>query len=174
MKEIKKISGSICSFAGILSVIILTFFDQFTKYLAVTYLKDHEPMVLISHILELKYLENKGIAFGMLQGKIVLFLTVCILFLAAALYAYIRIPKTNYYLPLMLTGFLIISGAVGNSIDRFFRGYVVDFIYVSWIDFPIFNVADIYVVCGGILLVILAAFYYKDDDFTFLSLKKRG
>lgn len=69
---------------------------------------------------------------------------------------------------------LMLSGALGNMIDRVFRGYVIDFIYFSLIDFPVFNMADIYVVCGGILLVIFVFFKYKkEDDFDFLSFRKK-
>ena len=50
-------------------------------------------------------------------------------------------------------------------IDRFFLGYVVDFFYFVLIDFPIFNVADIYVTCAAIVLLVLGIFYYKDEDF---------
>ena len=71
--------------------------------------------------------------------------------------------------------YVLVSGALGNFIDRIFRGYVVDFIYVSLIDFPVFNLADVYVVCGGILLLLLVCFYYKDDDdFAFLKPGKRS
>jgi signal peptidase II len=64
----------------------------------------------------------------------------------------------------------IAAGAVGNMIDRVFLGYVRDFLYFSLIDFPIFNVADIYVTCATILLILLLLFYYKEeDDFAFLS-----
>ena len=67
----------------------------------------------------------------------------------------------------------MVSGALGNFIDRVFRKYVVDFIYFSLIDFPVFHMADIYVVCSGILLVILVCFKYKnDEDYHFLRLKK--
>ena len=59
---------------------------------------------------------------------------------------------------------------MGNFIDRVFRGYVVDFIYFSLIDFPTFNVADIYVVAGVILMVLLIVFVLKDED---LDLKKK-
>lgn len=63
----------------------------------------------------------------------------------------------------------MVSGAVGNCIDRVFRGYVVDFVYFSLINFPVFNVADIFVVCSGISLVLLVCFKYKDDnDYQFL------
>ena len=64
------------------------------------------------------------------------------------------------------------AGAIGNMIDRFCRGYVVDFFYFSLIDFAIFNVADIYITVSAVLLVILMMFYYKEEDFAFLSRKK--
>ena len=86
-------------------------------------------------------------------------------FCAVMLWLFFRIPKTGYYIPLILAGGILTGGAAGNFIDRAFRGYVVDFIYVSLIDFPIFNLADIYVVCGGIALVILVLFHYRDEDF---------
>lgn len=163
-----------CTLAGIICAILLLILDQFTKYLAIIHLKGKQAVSLIPGVLELKYLENRGMAFGLMQGKIALFAAVCLLFLIFAVYAYMKVPKNIYYLPMIAVGFLIISGAVGNFIDRIIRGYVVDFIYVVLIDFPVFNVADIYVVCGGILLVLLAVFKYKDEDFDFLSRKKRA
>ena len=79
-------------------------------------------------------------------------------------------PATAYYGPLLFTAAVVFSGAMGNFIDRVFRGYVVDFIYFSLIDFPTFNVADIYVTCGIIALVFLIFFRYKEeDDFDFLK-----
>ncbi len=169
MKEEKALSPAFCMFAGILSVILLTALDQYTKVLAVRHLRWEEPIILIEDVLELKYLENRGIAFGMFQGKISVFVVLCILFFLAAIYLFIRIPKTRYYLPLILILFLMVSGAAGNFIDRAVRGAVVDFIYVSLIDFPIFNLADIYVVCSGILLILFVCLKYKDEDFGFIK-----
>ena len=97
-------------------------------------------------------------AFGMLQGKIPFLLIMCFFFLILALYIYIRMPKTAYYIPLMVLDMVVFAGALGNFVDRYFRGYVVDFIYFSLIDFPTFNVADIYVVCGGDTYCIVCAF----------------
>lgn len=74
-------------------------------------------------------------------------------------------------MPLILIAFFMLAGALGNFIDRVFRGFVVDFIYISLIDFPVFNLADIYVVCSGILLVLAVCLKYKDEDFDFLSRK---
>ena len=93
-------------------------------------------------------------------------------FFAVLLYLYARIPKNKYYLPLLITGAALASGALGNFIDRLLYGYVIDFIYVSLIDFPVFNVADIFVVCGGIAFVILVGFCYKDEDFDFIKRKR--
>lgn len=161
-----------CTVTGVILVTALTLLDQGTKLLALTYLKDRGDIPLIKGVLELKYLENRGMAFGMLQGKIPVFVILCLLFFAAFLYFYIKIPKTVYYMPLMIIGFFMISGALGNFIDRVFRGFVVDFIYISLIDFPVFNIADIYVVCSGILLVLFVCLKYKDEDFYFLGRKK--
>ena len=113
-------------------------------------------------------------AFGMFQGKRLLFVFLCVVFLAALAFFYARIPKNRYYLPLLVTGAVLAAGALGNFIDRVVLGYVVYFIYISLIDFPVFNVADIFVVCGGIFLVLLIGFYYQDEDFEFIRIRKRN
>lgn len=175
MKEKHFIPPFLCATFSMVSAVLLIFLDQYAKVLAAFYLKGKSGIPLIPGILELKYLypENRGIAFGMFQGKTVLFAVISIVLLAAIIWFFIRIPKKMYYIPLILVCILMFSGAVGNLIDRVFRGYVIDFIYFSLIDFPIFNLADVYVVCGGILLVFFVLFKYKqDDDFDFLSLKK--
>ena len=66
----------------------------------------------------------------------------------------------------------MISGAIGNLIDRIVHQYVIDFLYISLIDFPIFNVADMYVTIPIAFLVLFILTTYKDDEFTFLSPKK--
>ena len=76
-------------------------------------------------------------------------------FLLAIIYLFIKAPATVYYRPLLYTAAIVFAGAMGNFIDRVFRGYVVDFIYFSLIDFPVFNVADIYVTVGVALFAIL-------------------
>ena len=84
-----------------------------------------------------------------------------------------RIPEEKKYIWLRLVSILVISGAIGNVIDRLFRQYVVDFIYFELINFPIFNVADMYVVIAAILLIFLVLFVYKEDtDFDFMQLKR--
>lgn len=159
---------------AILSFLLLTGLDQFTKYLAVEHLKDRPSVVLIPGILELSYLENSGMAWGMFAGKRALFLILTAVFFLIVLYVFIRLPKTAYYAPFGAVLVLLASGGAGNFIDRIKSGTVKDFIYISLIHFPVFNVADILVVCGGILLFLLFCLKYKDDDFAFLSLKRNS
>ena len=134
--------------AGII-ILVLTLLDQVSKHLVLTYLKGENDISLISGVLQLRYIENRGMAFGLFEGKIPVFVILCLLFFCLFVYVYARIPRTRYYLPLAVTSVIMVSGALGNFIDRVFRGYVVDFIYFSLIDFPVFNMADIYVVCSG-------------------------
>ena len=82
-------------------------------------------------------------------------------------------PENRRYLPLRSCAVLLCAGAVGNMIDRVRLGYVIDFFYFRLIDFPIFNVADCYVVAACIVFALLVLFYYREeDDFSFLSRKK--
>ena len=162
-----------CGILWALGILVLTILDQWTKHLAETALKGSESISLIPGVLELTYLENRGMAFGMFQGKQVIFLLLCMVFFVFLIYVYRRIPKNRYYLPLIITGAVLWAGALGNFIHRLLYGYVIDFIYISLIDFPVFNTADIFVVCGGIAFVILAGFYYQDEDFAFITMKKR-
>ena len=157
---------------GVIGFIILVLADQWTKKMAVLRLKDQDPIVLIKNVFELYYLENRGAAFGIFQGKRVIFLIITIIILLFLAYCFWRIPYTRKYATLRGVLVLIAAGAVGNFIDRMYNGYVVDFFYFELIDFPVFNVADIYVTTAAIALIILVIFYYKDEDFEFLGGKK--
>lgn len=171
MKTLTKSKGFFL-FLDIFMLVLLAALDQFTKNLAVIHLKDKPALVLLDDVFELHYLENSGAAFGMLQNQKVLFIVIALVMLAASGYLLIRMPRNKHYLPLEILVVLIAAGAVGNMIDRILYNYVVDFFYFKLIDFPIFNVADIYVSVSCVLLAILLIFYYKDNDFDFLSKKK--
>lgn len=159
--------------AGLLGSALLILADQYTKILAVRHLKDSEPFVLLKGVFELHYLENRGAAFGMLQDQRLFFVIMTTVAVIAAVYFYVIIPKTKKYLPLSICIVFLLSGALGNFIDRLFLGYVVDFFYFSLIDFPIFNVADIYVTVTFCVLVLLIFFYYKEEDLQVFSRKYR-
>ena len=150
--------------AGLIGFAVLILIDQFTKHLAVVRLKGQEPFVLIENVFEFHYLENQGAAFGILQGKRSFFLIITIIVLIVVLYIYIKMPADRRFLLLRVLIILIAAGALGNMIDRLRQGYVVDFFYFKLINFPVFNVADIYVTCSAIALVLVVLFYYKDAD----------
>ncbi len=148
--------------------------DQITKYLAVLYLKDQPPYVVWNGVFELSYLENRGAAFGMLQNWHLFFIICTVLILAAVIWFFLRVPMTARFLPLRFCAVLITAGAVGNLIDRMRLNYVVDFFSFVFIDFPIFNVADIYVTVSVFLLVLLILFYYKEEELAQIFHRRNG
>ena len=154
-------------------MVLLTFLDQFTKYLAVLYLKGQPSVPILKNILVLQYLENKGAAFGMLQNQKIFFIFIEILILLVIAFVLFRIPSHKKYTLMHVILVLVAGGAVGNMIDRVLQDYVVDFIYIELIDFPIFNLADIYVTFATAVFVIAVLFYYKEEDFAFLSVKQK-
>lgn len=157
----------------IVLTVVFVALDQLTKYLAILELKGKNPFVLINHVLELQYLENRGAAFGMLPDQKIFFVIIAIIILFVILFVLIKAPDTKHYHLFRFLLVLIASGAIGNMIDRLVRNYVVDFIYFSLIDFPIFNVADIYVTVATTILIIALLFYYKENDFSFLTSKSQ-
>ena len=144
-------------------------FDQFTKKWALANLGDHQPVPLIEGILEFLRIENHGAAFGILQGQMSFFYIISAVVGIVILYVLLRMPCEAKYYPLLITISFIAAGAVGNLIDRIFRRSVVDFIYFKPIDFPVFNVADIYVTTATAVMMILVLIYYKDEEFDFLK-----
>lgn len=143
----------------------LILFDQLTKYWALTGLKWKRPFVIWDGVFELRYLENRGAAFGILQDQKWLLVAFTIASLAVLVYFYLRkIPSDRKFFFFNLVAILFFSGAAGNLIDRVRQDYVIDFFYFSLIDFPVFNVADIYVVAGALLLVVLGVFHCTDEE----------
>jgi len=159
--------------ADIIMIGILVAIDQFTKYLACENLQDKPPVRIIDGVLELNFLRNNGAAFGMLQNQKVFFVLVASLILVIIAYVLFRMPDDKKYNIMHVLLVMIASGAAGNMIDRVRHDYVVDFIYFVLINFPIFNVADIYVTVSTFLFVILFLFYYKESDFNFLSFRQQ-
>ena len=149
--------------------IVLVLADQYCKYLAVLHLRGKSGRTLIPGVLELLYVENYGAAFGMFQNMRFIFIVIAVVILAGILYILFKMPdETRYrYLNLVLT--ILAAGACGNLIDRISSVYVVDFIYFSLIDFPVFNMADIYVTVSAACLFLLVLFYYSDADLAFVK-----
>lgn len=156
--------------ADFLLLAILIFLDQLTKYFAIIYLKDKPSIAIVENVFELHYLENRGAAFGMLQNQKFFFIFIALIILAVICYVLVKTPNHTKYIKLHVALIFVAGGAIGNMIDRCRFDYVVDFLYFSLINFPIFNVADIYVTLSAIFLIILLLFVYKESDLNFLSI----
>ena len=140
------------------ALLILVIIDQWSKELAVHGLKDRDTIILIPGVFELFYLENRGAAFGMMQGGKWFFLAITGIACAAMLYFLIKERKRLHFM-MTFSLALLLSGAIGNLIDRVALGYVRDMIYVALIDFAVFNVADMAVTVGCCLLVLDLLFF---------------
>lgn len=167
----RKKAGLLC--LDVILLIILVIIDRITKNTAVIKLKDQPAFNIIDGVLEFNYLENRGAAFGMLQNQKIFFVFVAIIFLSVIVFVLFRVPYEKKYLKLHILLTMIAGGAIGNMIDRLRLDYVVDFIYIVLINFPIFNVADMYVTIATAILIIEVLFIYKENDFYFLSFNQK-
>ena len=166
-------------FAIIASAIFvaLVSFDQWTKALAVSMLKGQNSFIIWDGVFEFRYFENTGAAWGMLKNQQIFFYILTIAFCIIVLFEMYRLRKEMRFVPFVYTLTLMLAGAFGNFIDRLFNKYVVDFIYVKLIDFPIFNIADCYITVSVVVMLLLMFFYYSDEEFDrilpFFSTKKK-
>lgn len=173
-----KFNKSISLILSFILICVLIVLDQFSKAMAITHLMNKEDIVLIPGVLQLHYLENTGAAFSILEGKQVFFAILTPILLLALVYIMLKMPRVKKFS--ILNGIIIflISGAIGNYIDRILNNYVVDFIYFSLINFPVFNIADCYVTVAVFVLLVVVMFFYKDEDLEELKLslkiKKNG
>lgn len=127
--------------------------DQATKHWARTILVERQrPGFPIPGVLELTLTYNKGIAFGMMQGAGILMAPIALCIAGAALVYSIKNPRESRW-TLAAMGMLA-AGALGNLIDRVFMGKVTDMIYVTAINFPVFNIADACITSAAIMLMI--------------------
>ena len=147
-----------------ITVIILVILDQITKWQALTKLKPIKNTVVIKGFLDFTFVENRGAAFGILSGQRVFFIVLTAIVAAGIVYSFYKLPKTKEYYYLKCGLLLVLSGAIGNVIDRAVRGYVVDFLEVTFIKWPVFNLADIYVVIGACFILFLSLFVIKEEE----------
>lgn len=134
--------------------------DILTKYAVTCNMSVGETVPLISGIFHLTYVRNTGAAFSILSGqRIFLILLPALVVLFLIIYIIAKKPENKL---LLLSFSMIISGGIGNLIDRISLGYVIDFLDFRLINFPVFNVADIWVTCGAALFIILLLFSKED------------
>ncbi len=158
----------------IITIILLIASDQLVKFLTVSFLKGQKPLVIVKGVFQFTYVENRGAAFGMLQNQRVFFLIFTLAVIIWIIINLIKIPQTKMYYPLRITIIVFLSGAIGNLIDRIRLSYVIDTFYFSLIDFPVFNVADIYVVLGSLVFVYLIMFYYSEENLSSIFKKNNN
>ena len=148
---------------NLLCVAALVGADQAIKFWAVQVLEPVGSMPLIPHVVELRFVLNQGMAFSLLSGK-QLFLIIATS-IALILVAYGLFFRSRGKLLQQIAFILVLAGGIGNLIDRVRLGYVVDMLDTMFMDFPVFNVADVFVVCGTICaLIYYLAFYGKYDE----------
>lgn len=172
--------------------IILVLLDQVTKMLAYNHLRQREPVPIIKDVFELQYLENQSAAFGkdpitiinyffhmfdndqegFLRAKMIFLSVLTFVVFLLVIVLLNKIPDTKRFAVLNYALVVFEAGAIGNLIDRVWHNYVIDFFYFKLINFPIFNVADIYVTCTAFLFIFLG-FYYKEEDFAVIFPPKK-
>ena len=147
-------------FMAIMGVLILAS-DQITKLLTVANIPLYSDINVIPGVVGLTYVQNDGAAFSMLEGQQWLFAVVFAVFAGFIIWEFSkkRLPFTTFERFCIVAVF---AGGLGNMIDRLRLGYVVDMISTDFMNFPVFNVADIFITCGCILLMLHLIFFNKE------------
>lgn len=143
-----------------LTVLLIAAADQASKLLVVKNIPLYKTVDFLPGILSLTYVRNDGAAFSSFRGMQWLFALIFLVFTAAVFYEYFhrRLPFSRWERFLIAA---IYGGGLGNLIDRVRLGYVVDMLQTEFMDFPVFNVADCFISCGCVLLMLHLAFFNK-------------
>lgn len=174
MADSRKLSGIGKVMIYIFLIGLLLGADQFTKYLASGRLQGEGKVSFLPHIISFFYLENEGMAWGMLSGKIVLFVILTCILTAGIVFVMFRAEKLiqkkqrRIYTVLQADLAVLTAGAIGNLVDRVKNGYVVDFIKTEFIEFPVFNLADCYVTVSMLLLIVVVLFFINEEEMNIL------
>lgn len=144
---------------------LLTALDQLTKFIITSKFSLYESKPVIHDVFAITYIQNTGMSWGLFKGKRIIFIVLTFIALLFAFRIYYNVYDKKKYLPIRISLVLLISGALGNMLDRIRLGYVVDFFSFELINFPVFNVADIMVVVSFFLLFFLLIFKYSNEEF---------
>lgn len=157
--------------AAVLSFTLLA--DLLIRFLISKFFEVKEVRNLIGDYLCVYYWPNFGAAFGLLKGQHIFFIFISAIISIFLVYLIFKLPKEKKFKILTVDIGLILSGNLGNMIDRTINGYVIDYIYLPQTKLPVFNLADIYITIGCLIAAILFIFKYKEQDFDFLSFKDK-
>lgn len=158
----------------VVAVALLAGIDQLVKFWTVKNIELYNNIVIWDGVFELTHIRNEGMAWGLLQNQQILFITLTPIALFVFAFFYCRTPFRKRFIPIRIAEILLAGGAIGNLIDRIwrgeelFKGNVVDMFYFKLIDFPVFNVADSYITIACVLLVVLVLFVYRDEEFNLM------
>ena len=140
---------------------LLIIIDQITKWNIVQNFELYQEKVIVPGFFSLFYIQNEGAAWGIFQGKMVFFYLVTIIVVGYLVYMFQQEKNKTKLVGISFA--LILSGAIGNFIDRLLNGYVVDMFRLDFINFPIFNVADVCLTVGVVLMLIHVLFFEKEE-----------
>ncbi|NLL63790.1 MAG: signal peptidase II [Ruminococcaceae bacterium] len=143
-------------------IVLLVGVDQLTKYLVLINLKYKNAATVIDGILQFRYAENTGAAFSMLSGN-QLFLLIFTAILIIGIIIFLMLDKAENKIQ-QVSLILIVAGGIGNLIDRLYRGFVIDFIELTFIDYAVFNFADILVTIGAVFLILSVILKVKKEE----------
>ena len=152
-------------------LILLNSLDRLSKIVA-EYYCNNENFVLVKNILEITYIKNTGGAFGILNNQRFFFIFIAVLFVCLLIFFLFATPNDSKFNALHIWVSFILAGTIGNLADRIIYGSVIDMIYISKIDFPVFNLSDIFISLGTIFTLIIVLFKLKEKDFEFLNFKQ--
>lgn len=147
---------------SLISIVLLVGADQLIKYFIDLFLKPVGSITVIPKVLQLSYYENDGAMMGMMSGKttvMTVFAVLCLLLVCYILYS----GKLGYGIDFWCVVF-VAAGGIGNLIDRVFRGYVIDYIEVLFVDFYIFNFADCLVTCAAVAIIISQIYQFTKES----------
>lgn len=136
--------------------------DQLSKFLVVENISRSQIIDVIPGIIEFVYVKNTGAAFNILSGRIGILSIISLAFAVGVIWYMVSKKPRNTLLKTALL--FLFAGAVGNVIDRIFRGFVVDFIKTAFIEFPVFNIADIFITLGAVLFIIYLLFFENKKE----------
>lgn len=169
MKKLSRVLVPLLFLCGIVGL------DQWTKYLTIKHLAGGGEVKFIGDAVVFSYMQNRGMAWGFFQNAQLVLCLLTVLAIGVIVFLYVRTPFEPEYRPIRIAEVMLVGGALGNLADRIFRfdpaegsyfhGYVVDMIYVKAIDFPVFNVADIFVSLAFLSFLFLLIFVYNEDEF---------
>lgn len=141
-------------------VLVLVGADQLIKIFVHSNIPLGEVVYSIPHLADITYVRNEGAAFSMMSGRVSLLSIISVAFcIGVIVYVIVKKPSHTMF---KLSLSLMWAGAAGNAIDRIARGYVIDYISLNFMSFPVFNLADTAICTGAVLMVLYVIIFEKD------------